>query len=199
MVARKTGGAGNEYAGTGDDDSVIDGPSINPADIGGSATAGSDSGDSGGTGGDDFVRDASGNIRRNKDGSPRRKRGRKAGGSNGANPRKEKGDLKGAVDTLSRTMMMLHLGLAQASRTPEMALDKEEADLLSNATVNLLSEFDIRPNPKVEATFGLIIAAGSVYGPRFYLINKRRADEKEQKSAGGNVVAMGQYPGSFNH
>jgi hypothetical protein len=88
--------------------------------------------------------------------------------------------------------MMLHLGIAGATKTPEMALDEDESKLLANATVNLLSEFDIRPDPKVEAAFGLIIAAGSVYGPRFYLINKRRAEEKAAKKNSPNVVPFGQ-------
>lgn len=162
----------DEYAGTG---TGGDAGSIDPASL-------ANSGDSNGTGSDGefdpeihVARD-----KRNADGSYTRKRGRKSGSGNGGSnttARKAKGDLSGAVDSLSRTLIIFHMGIASATKAPEMELDKQEADLLANATANVLSEFDIRPDPKVEAIFGLITACGMVYGPRVYSIRKRREDE----------------------
>lgn len=184
MATRARRNTGSEFEGTSGDDLPIEGASIDPASLVGDAPgSGGDSGGSSGT--DDFVRDGSGNIKRNKDGSPRRKRGRKAGSSNGGGSGQAKGDLKGAVDTLSRTLLMLHIGIAGVTKTPEFVLDEEESKMLANATVNVLSEFDIRPNPKAEAIFGLIVAAGTVYGPRFYMIRKRTGDEARNKAPNG--------------
>lgn len=120
-----------------------------------------------------------GRDKRNADGSFTRKRGRKAGsGSGGAGSSRKASNLADATATLSRTLLMLHLGISAATKTPEMALDQSEADLLAEATVNVLREFDIQPNPKAEAIIGLIVAAGTVYGPRYYLINARQKTEK---------------------
>jgi len=54
-----------------------------------------------------------------------------------------------------------------------------EADALANAAANVLIEFDIQPNPKVQAIVGLVMTAGSIYGPRVYLIRERKKGEKE--------------------
>jgi hypothetical protein len=74
---------------------------------------------------------------------------------------------------------MLHIGLSTVSKTPEWELDKTETDMLANATVNVLQQFDIRPDPKIEAIFGLITAAGIVYAPRFILYRNRIASKAE--------------------
>lgn len=74
---------------------------------------------------------------------------------------------------------MLHVGIATIGKAPEMELSKDESDLLANATVNVLQEFDIRPDPKTEAVFGLIVACGTVYGPRAFLYRKRKAEESK--------------------
>lgn len=126
-----------------------------------------------------------GRDKRNNDGSYTRKRGRKAGsGSGGSGSSRKASNLADATATLSRTFLMLHLGISAATKTPEMALDQSEADLLAEATVNVLREFDIKPDPKVEAVFGLIIAAGTVYGPRFYLVKMRQKTEAAEANVG---------------
>lgn len=174
------GTAGKSIAESGGNGGVIVGPSIDPATL---ANGGSDSGsDSGGNGTDEFDPAIHiGRDKRNSDGSYRRKRGRKAG--SGSTGKASAGsDLKGAVESLSATLVMLHLGIASATKSSELVIDKEEADLLSRATVNVLEQYDIRPDPKLQAMFGLIVAAGTVYGPRAFLIQKRRADERAAKA-----------------
>jgi hypothetical protein len=173
----------DEFAGTAIDD-VGDGPVVvgaSPIDPG--TLGGTGGGTGGGNDGEFDPAIHVGRDKRNRDGSYTLKRGRKAGSGTGNSNRSHKatGDLKGAIDTLSRSLLAVHMGIAAATKTPEMSLDKEESDLLANATVNVLEQFDIRPDPKTEAIFGLIVAAGTVYGPRAYSIQARRARERRAK------------------
>jgi hypothetical protein len=90
---------------------------------------------------------------------------------------------------LSQTLQLLHMGIASATSAPEMAIDKAEGDMLAKATVNLLDQFDITPDPKMQAVAGLVIAAGSVYGPRVYLIRERLKQEaRNRENPGGAIV-----------
>lgn len=176
--------------------SVIDGDSGNTsADVsdtgalsafflGGSepAGSGSDSGDvdAAGTRFDPDVHVAL--DKRNADGSYRRKRGRKstASGDSGRKARKDT-NYSASIDSLTRVLTFVHLGIASATKTPELVIDEAEARTLSEATANVLREFDIRPDPKVEAIIGLITACGVVYGPKVYFIRERKKAEKEAR------------------
>jgi hypothetical protein len=62
-----------------------------------------------------------------------------------------------------------------------LALDNSEAENLAKATATVLTEFDIRPDPKVEAVIGLVTAAGLIYGPRVYLITERKKQETQER------------------
>jgi hypothetical protein len=62
-----------------------------------------------------------------------------------------------------------------------MVLTDNEASMLSAATVNVLEQFDIRPDPKIEAVVGLVVASTTIYVPRMYLIRARIAKEKEDR------------------
>jgi hypothetical protein len=126
----------------------------------------------------------SGRDKLNADGSYRKKRGRKAGSGAGTgsgsvgSKGSRKADSAASVESLARVLAVLHVGIATATKTPEMVLDDSEASLLANATANVLEQFDIRPDPKIEAIIGLIMAAGSIYGPRMYLISERKKADK---------------------
>lgn len=70
-----------------------------------------------------------------------------------------------------------------ATGVQEIAIDQSEGDLLAKATADVLDQFDITPDPKTQAIIGLIMACGTVYGPRAYLYAARKGQEKqEQKS-----------------
>jgi hypothetical protein len=75
----------------------------------------------------------------------------------------------------------LHIGLAAATKTPELALEDSEAENLAKATATVLTEFDIRPDPKIEAVIGLVTAASLIYGPRVYLITERKKQEARDR------------------
>lgn len=80
--------------------------------------------------------------------------------------------------------MLAHTGLALATKTPELELDKEESDLLADASTKLLAEFDLEPDPKTQAIIGFIIACGSIYGPRVAIVAMRKKKEKKDDEAG---------------
>jgi hypothetical protein len=67
----------------------------------------------------------------------------------------------------------LHMGIAGATKSPELILTDDESKALAAATANVMQEFDIRPSPKAEAIVGLVITAGGIYGPRAYFIRER--------------------------
>lgn len=159
----------------GKDGGAIDG-SIDPTTI-----PGGDSGD------ERYVTDSSGNILLNRDGSPRRKRGRKPGqrtgtvGGTQSSAARNNQNLKASVDSLASMIGFAHLALASVSKCPELKLEENESHALANATTNVLREFDMTPDPKVVAIVGLITTASTIYGPRVYLISRRKAEEKEKK------------------
>lgn len=126
----------------------------------------------------------------NADGSYRKKRGRKSGSVDGGTARTSSGsktsrktDHTASVESLSRVLLVLHLGIAGVTKTPELALEQEESEALATATARVLEEFDIRPNPKAEAIIALGVTAGSIYGPRVYLIADRRKKERDDQRA----------------
>ena len=175
-------GSGNTDAesGTG---YAADGIGSEPATFLGGNSGGSGDGDSGELGGDDSIFDPERHVgpdKRNADGSYRRKRKRKSG--NSPAPRsKTKADHQASLEGLTRILSIIHIGIATATKTPEMALDDDEAKNLAAATATVLQEFDIRPDPKIEAVVALVTAAGMIYGPRVYLITDRKKKEAASK------------------
>jgi hypothetical protein len=78
-------------------------------------------------------------------------------------------------------LLIVHLGFAGVFKAPELALDQDEADSFAGATANVLEQFDITPSPKVEAILAWGAVAATVYGPRIYLINQRKKEERKVK------------------
>ena len=78
-------------------------------------------------------------------------------------------------------LAIVHMGLASATRTPELKIEDEEAEALAKSTAVVLEEFDIRPDPKIEAVIGLVTTAGMIYGPRVYLIAERKKMERRNR------------------
>lgn len=60
--------------------------------------------------------------------------------------------------------------------------------MLASASVNVMRQFDLTPDPKTQAIIGMIIACGTVYAPRVYLYNARKEQEKREKAAGPDGV-----------
>lgn len=118
--------------------------------------------------------------KRNADGSYTKKRGRRSnGGSNSASGKKANNSV--GVDALTETLLIIHAGVASLSGISEIALERDDSERLSQATVNVLNEFDITPSPKAQAIIGLIATAGMIYGPKYYLYRTRIKEEKENE------------------
>ena len=119
--------------------------------------------------------------KRNADGSFRRKRGRKSGSATASTRSRSKANNQASIEGLTRMLAIVHMGLASATRTPELKIEDEEAEALAKSTAVVLEEFDIRPDPKIEAVIGLVTTAGMIYGPRVYLIAERKKMERRNR------------------
>ena len=142
---------------------------------------GGDSGDgSGDNSGDGFDPDIhQGRDKRNADGSYTRKRKRRSNSATGGG--RKKADNQAGIDGLTRMLAIIHLGISSVTKTPELKLDDQEAEALAKSTAAVLEEFDIRPDPKIEAIIGLITTAGMIYGPRVYMISERKKSEAVER------------------
>jgi len=147
-------------------------------------TSGDTSGGSGGTdsGGFDPAIHV-GPDKRNADGSYTRKRGPRRAGNTSSSGNRKPANLQASVDALSGILVVLHSGIAAATKTPEIAIDADDAGTLAKATANVLAEFNIAPDPKIAAVIGLVIAAGSVYGPMAVSIRLRKQQEAKDRAS----------------
>lgn len=84
--------------------------------------------------------------------------------------------------------MIFHSSLAAITRTPELELDESEAKGLSESGLTLLSLYDIRPDPKVEAAIMFAGQVGLIYGTRVVAIRARKAQAKKAASEGSAEV-----------
>lgn len=126
--------------------------------------------------------DDAGNPIRNKDGSFRKQYTKRNDKKSKTENSQDISDLISSANHLSETLMIFHSGLAVLSQCPELEIDKGEAEKLSEASLKFMSEFDIKPNPKAQAAIALIVTAGSIYGPRIYLISDRKKNEKIKRA-----------------
>jgi len=150
----------------------------------------------GGTGnfGNRYVRDDSGNIVYNADGSPKRKPGRKPGksGTGKSKPKtdagketnnsvKEKPDL----NSVAQMLVVIHSVVAMGVGSDIWEIDDQEGKLLAKAGIDFAAEFNVEIDPKVAASIGLIGAMGKVYSPRFMAFGieraRKKADAKKEK------------------
>lgn len=83
---------------------------------------------------------------------------------------------------------MVHLGLATATKTPELMITDGEAKLLAKPLADILEELNLKPDPRLEKAFALIVAAASVYGPRVVMIQSRLKGERARSSGSGSTV-----------
>lgn len=63
-------------------------------------------------------------------------------------------------------------------KSPELALEKTEADALAGAISEVEKHYSISLSPEARAWLGLATVGAMVYGPRAYSIIERRKREK---------------------
>lgn len=168
MAGTEDSGAGNPFG----ELTFQAGPIVDAAsapDFGtGDTTSGSNGNDSG---------DAAGTRTR----KPRSDAG-KPRGTRGPNRARGNANSKTSIDALSRVLVIVHAGLASASKTPELNLGEDDANSLAMATANVLEQFNIKPDPKIEAIVGLVVVAGTVYAPKLIMVRERLKEERASKA-----------------
>ena len=144
-------------------------------------------GNGGGDFGDAFERNDDGSVKRNRDGSPRRKRGRRAGSKTGQTSTKGYPDLTG----LSSALLTGSAMLAAALSTPEIALDKDEADPWAKAMAEV-GKYHVKAiDPESLAWLNLAMITGGIAIPRMILIRQRRkAERAENITKGGSKMPL---------
>lgn len=151
---------------------------VSVASLGGDDNGGGGDGD--GIDTDLYQRNADGSVKRNADGSPRKKRGRKAGsGSSGTT---SKNPL--SVSGIEALLFSTHAILSAALNTPELELEKIESQALAEATANVARHYPTSISAKTIDWCALATCLGLTYGPRVVLVRNRLAKERERKEPG---------------
>lgn len=163
---------------------------LEPASIGvdPAAAAGSGSGDNL-SDSDNYERDGSGNIVRNADGSPRKRRGRKPGGGSGSNRAASTGRKAAAsqgtisVAGLEAILVATSVAAAGLFKSPEIALESDESGPLAKAGKEVL---DCYPLPEISEKAAKWVAFISVAVPMFgakAMLIKERIDRERAERA----------------
>jgi hypothetical protein len=145
-------------------------------DSGGSAGGEPGSGDDSGIN-DEYARNADGSVKRNRDGSPRRKSGRKRGGhsgSRGGSSPKSSASLAG----IEASLLTISGILAIATKTPEIALEEDEAKAEAKAIAELAMLYPTTIDPKSLAWFNLTLTTAMIVFPRVSAVRQRRREER---------------------
>lgn len=128
----------------------------------------------------------------NKDGSPTRKRGRKPGGGSApksGTARKSNAD-NSSVKGLEKLIYSLHMMAAAATKTPELALDNQEASMMASAISAVQNHYDFDVSEEVTIWVNLITASAAIYGPRAIVIYNRKKKEQLQKRPSATVTNL---------
>lgn len=68
--------------------------------------------------------------------------------------------------------------IAGFTKTPEIALEKDDANRLAKAMAEVAVYYPANIDPKTLAWVNLLMAAGTVYGPMVFLVAERRRAER---------------------
>jgi len=107
-----------------------------------------------------------------------KRRGRKPGTKLG--PRKAKGE-KLDLDLLTRQLVGIHVMLAAATGTPELAIQESEGKELSSAIGDLVAQYEWAIDPRMVAWANLIGVCSAIYVPRALAIRMRTAQTREDE------------------
>lgn len=118
-------------------------------------------------------------------GRPPGSRNATGGASGKPSGKKDKSNLAGSIEQLSRTLVFTSLGFSILA--PELALSDAEATAITGALVNLLEVYDVKPDPKVEAWVGVAFTLGPIAATKGFQIRNRRRKERQEKRARDGV------------
>lgn len=140
---------------------------------GGDSGSGSGSGNDSGSAAEDdgYERDAGGGYKFNRDGTRRRKRGRKPGSSGGSHKSESKNVLK--TGGIEKILLSMHGMAAAFSNTPELALDPDEGKKLAEGFAEVAQFYDFGMTPEQAAWANFAMIAVPIYGSRIFVIWQR--------------------------
>lgn len=124
---------------------------------------------------DEFI--ANGGSGDSADSGTRKRRGRKPGSKNRTNSKK-------AEITLEPLLMMAHTWASVLLKTPELALEQNEAKQLSDAYSVFCEHHEVPViSPKRMSEINMVAAICMVYGPRVIAARNRKREERKVKQA----------------
>lgn len=98
----------------------------------------------------------------------------------GANKKKaDKSDISG----LTNALVNIHALLAGMTQIPEIAIDREQAEVLASAASEVMQHYDFGMNPEQQAWVNLMMVAGSIYGSKVFAYKIRKSQEGEEGEA----------------
>ena len=107
------------------------------------------------------------------DNQPRRKRTRSDAGQK-RGPRGQKRVTFSSQGNLEKLLLSGHMMAAAFLKTPELRIDEQESAMLSKATLDVMKAYGIPElSDKQLAASQMLMALGTIYGPRFYIIYSR--------------------------
>lgn len=118
---------------------------------------------------------------------PPKKRGRPKGSKNSSGDAPKKSQARMAQDTveLGRQIVGLHKLASMISGFPELEISDTEGAMLANGINSVCQEYGLSLNGKTGAAIQLLGAAGVIYIPRAFAIQKRINEEAKKR---GEVV-----------
>jgi hypothetical protein len=117
------------------------------------------------------------------EGGKRRGGGRPKGSKNATG----KQSTKEVSQDLSGLLLSAHAMLAAIVKTPELEIDEAEAKRLGDAVARVNREFGVQiMSPKTAAVVNLIMAAGTVYGPRVIAM-KNNSKRRKAENVGATI------------
>lgn len=87
------------------------------------------------------------------------------------------------LDSLNFTLFYAHELLAKAARTPEIALDKDEARRMAESAMNVMQHYNIKASQKAIDWGNLVLTMSIIYGGKFHAISERQKHERAAKAA----------------
>lgn len=114
-------------------------------------------------------------------GEPKRRRGRKPGSKNRASSTSPRNI---SAEGIERLLLSIHAGISTITKTPELMLEKEEANNLAVCTANVARHYDLGQTEKAMDWTSLFIALGAVYGTRVIAISIKKKQNNNTNQSG---------------
>jgi hypothetical protein len=96
-------------------------------------------------------------------------------------PRKQRSpnkDKKPDNAGLTSALINVHALLAGMTSIPEIAIEREQAEILATAATEVMALYDFGMSQEQQAWVNLMMVAGSIYGTKVFAYKMRLADEK---------------------